>query len=155
MSFDQHNRGPATKPIAWPLSRDPASVLRHRQLGEYVCHPFGGSGLWAHFRALPDGRRFRVTGRSLHPTDVQIRLWKEIDLRLPQLTSAAMESINAPSIEPLPREFSREEVDLSEVRMEENGDVELFFGSPLGDEIDAWPCVIIRDWTVARSHWTA
>ena len=53
----------------------------------------------------------------------------------------------------IPPEFTRDELVLREVRIEEDLTFELFFDTPTGDRIDMWPVVEFRDWQVAGTEW--
>jgi hypothetical protein len=143
----------------------PSPADRHHSL-TYETHPLFGDYIysptiesWTQRRQMSDGRPLLLCGRGRRPTDEQIALFQQIDVRLPELTASAIAVIEPPPIKPprvwlkRPPEFTRDELVLREVRIEEDLTFELFFDTPTGDRIDMWPLVEFRAWEVAGTEW--
>ncbi|HZW31407.1 MAG TPA: hypothetical protein VFF52_11905 [Isosphaeraceae bacterium] len=82
-------------------------------------------------------------------------MWGSIEARLQALVAKAVAAIQAPPDMPRGSRFSREELSLSEVRMESGGVVEFFFDTPLGDELDMWPMATFLDFDLQGWEWVA
>jgi hypothetical protein len=129
----------------------------HPQFGDYIYSPTIKS--WTQRRQMSDGRPLLLCGRGRKPVDEQIALFQEIDLRLPELTALAIAAIQPPPIWPphvsfkRPADFTRDELVLREVRIEEDLTFKLFFDTSTGDRIDMWPLVDFRDWKISGTEW--
>jgi hypothetical protein len=93
----------------------------------------------------------RCSERS--PSTERLKLWKEIDSRLPELEHAAAVAIEAPPMVSLRQGFMREELSLDEVVINADGTFTFSFNSPTGDRIDMWPMVTFQGWAVKESEW--
>jgi hypothetical protein len=132
-----------------------AIILYSFRCGElprrYLTGP--GDGSW---RCKPYGT-FLLRGRSKHPTPSQLSQWREVEARLPELTERAIESIPKPQARDDPkRQFSRDTAELCELRLEQDGSIELFFLPTIPDheEYPLSPVVMFKDWKIVASYWT-
>lgn len=139
----------------FPVLRSPslpqASEHVHPLLGPYLTGP--GDGSW---RCEPYGT-FLLRGRSKHPTPSQLSTWREVELRLPELTAQAIASIPIPQEHDDPKHmFSRDTAKLCELRIEQDGSIELLFEPTIPDheEYLLGPVVIFKDWKIVESYWT-
>ena len=139
----------------FPMRRTPsvpqASEHVHPLLGRYFTGP--GDGSW---RCEPYGT-FLLRGRSSHPTPSQLSKWREVEARLPELTKQAIASIPIPPARDDPkRQFSRDAAELCELRLEQDGSIELFFHPtiPNHEDYGLTPVVIFNDWKIVESYWT-
>ncbi len=114
---------------------------------------------WTQRRQTTRGQPLLLCGRGRRPTDEQIALFQQIDARLPELTASAIAAVDPPPIKPRrvwfkrPPEFTRDELVLREVRIEEDLTFELYFDTPTGDRIHMWPVVEFRGWLVTGADW--
>ena len=144
----------STTPLP-PLSpRHPSLVYEHHpDLGDYVYSP--SIDLWTNRRVTSEGQEILLAGRSRRPSEEQARMWGSIEARLQALVAKAVSAIQAPPDMPRGSRFSREELSLSEARMESGGAVEFFFDTPLGDELDMWPMATFLDFDLQGWEWVA
>lgn len=124
---------------------------RHPDLGDYVYSP--SINLWINWRITSDDHEFRLSGRGTRPSDGQVRLWDSIEGRLQELATKGISAIEAPRRTPLTDRFTREHLSLREVRMESEGVVAFFFGSPLCDELHMWPMVTFQELDLKGWRW--
>jgi hypothetical protein len=139
-----------------PLLRPRNSRLvyeQHPDLGDYVYTP--SIDLWTNRRVTSDGHKFLLAGRSRRPSEEEVRLWCSIEDCLEDLVAKAIAAIEAPPDMPRRRQFSREHLSLREVRMESGGVVELYFHSPLGDELHVWPVATFLHLELQGCEWAA
>lgn len=144
--------------IALPSPTERSRRLTYESLpefGDYIYSPES----WTQRRQWLDGRPLLLCGRGRKPSEEQVALFLQIDERLLELTTLAVNAVDAPPIQPpsspsnrLPQ-FSRDELVLREVRIEKDLAFALFFDTPTGDAIDMWPMVTFTDWRVRDSEW--
>jgi hypothetical protein len=149
---------PSTVALPSPADRHHSLIYEnHPQFGDYIYSHTIES--WTQRRQMLDGQPLLLCGRGRKPTDEQIALFQQIDARLTELNASAIEAVQPPPTKvsrvwlKRPPEFSRNELSLREVRIEEDLTFELFFDTHTGDSIDMWPVVEFRDWHVASSEW--
>jgi hypothetical protein len=82
-----------------------------------------------------------------------MKLWKEIETRLPELTKAAVEAVREPPVTRRRATFSQADLVLVEVRIELDGSFEFFFKSPIDEEIDMGPMVTFSGGIVTGAGW--
>ena len=144
---------PDFRRLARELSKDKVpdtpEELVDPSLGRYVTGP--GDGSW---RCRPHDT-FLLRGRSKHPTPEQISVWREAEVRLPELVERAIASIPPPAAHDPANTFDRAGCKLDEIRLEQDGSVVFFFGpSILVDGYELYPMIVFRDWKITESHWT-
>jgi hypothetical protein len=142
-----------TTPIPSPRwFRNPSLLYGHHpQLGDYIYSPTIES--WTQRRATGEGQLFILSGRGRSPSDDQLELWDEIEVRLPELIRAAVEAVADPPVAPRRARFSKAELVIAEVRMELDGAFAFFFGSPVEDEVEMGPMVTFSGWAVTAAEW--
>src|SRR5688572_10449226 len=94
---------PLTSPIPCPKPQgfiarwfaDPSFVYeRHPVLGDYIYEPTIDA--WMQGRISADKKVFLLRGRGRSPSDVQQRLWSQIEARLAELVELAIEAVPEP-----------------------------------------------------------
>ncbi len=137
---------------AWPYERH--SSLDYESDASFGYYVFcKATGLWSQLRARSDGSEFMLCCRERTPSEIRLRKWGEIDARLLELENQALDSVPPPPIDAARNGFQRNELTLSEVRIEGDGSFSLFFDSPTGDAINLWPVVTFDDWSIRESIW--
>jgi hypothetical protein len=140
-----------------PAPAEPAAPLTclraPPRTGDYVYSP--SIDLWTNRRIASEGQEILLAGRSRRPSEEHARLWGSIEARLEALVAKAVAAIQVPPGMPRSSRFSREELSLSEVRMESGGAVEFFFDTPLGDDLDMWPMATFLDFDLQGWEWVA
>lgn len=141
-----------TKPLPSPIVRHTSLIYEcHPQLGDYIYSP--STNLWTHRRTGIDDRAILVTGRARSPTNEQLALWSEIDKRLFELTTAAVNSTAALLVGQRADHFKPDELVVREIRMEADGSFAFFFGFPREDDMEMWPMVVFSDWVARKAEW--
>lgn len=111
---------------------------------------------WMVHWQLTENRQIIIAGRSKRPTPEQVALWQQAQERLPQLIREANASIPEPSFKNFtPAVIKRDGLELSEIRFERDGTVELFLDFNITDSAgnDLYPQIIFRDWQIVSSEW--
>lgn len=154
----KHRGGPNTFALPSPADRHRSLSYEHLPgFGDYIYD--GGTRAWTQRREDAAGRPLLLRGRSRRPTPEQISLFERIDRDLTRLSSVAIAAVQPPhagffrDVPGSAASFTRDELTLDEVRLEDDGTFALFFSSSTGDTIDAWPMVVFRDWSVERAAW--
>jgi hypothetical protein len=127
-----------------------ASEFIDPSLGSYCTGP--GDGSW---RCKPYGT-FLLRGRSKHPTPAQLAIWREVEAGLPELIEQALASIpDPPIVGTSTGTFARDKTELSELRLERDGHIELLFSPSIPDHDGCYlsPLVIVKDWKITESYW--
>jgi hypothetical protein len=149
---------PSSIALPSPADRHPSLFYENLpDFGDYIYSPSIAS--WTQRRAMNNGQPFLLCGSGRSPSVDQIALWYEIDSRLGELTGAAIEAVDQPPVKlrrsffSLSPTFSRAELILREVRIEQDGSFALYLDTPIGDKIHMWPVVTFSDWRVTDSEW--
>ena len=104
----------------WPHGRHPKLTYEdHPRFGYYVyC---ASTVLWSQLRTRPDGRPLMLRCRERRPSDERLRLWAEVEERLPELEAAAFAAVPDPPVRPWRGRFDRAGLTLDEVVLEDDG----------------------------------
>ena len=100
---------------------------------------------------------FLFHGLGENPIPSQLVIWQQIQARLPELIRQARASIPTPETRDDPmRQFSRDEAQLKEIRIEHDGSIELFFSPTISDHegYPLCPVATFKDWKIIESCWT-
>ncbi|WP_165233319.1 hypothetical protein [Aquisphaera insulae] len=133
------------RPIPTPVKE------HHPDLGEVIASSW--TRLWTSRRVTSEGRELLLAGRGNRPSDWQVRLWRSIEARLPELIAEAVAAVPEPPTLPRKCTFSRDDLTLREVCVEGEDTFDLYFDTPLGDRIDMWPVVTFSGWGIRGCEW--
>lgn len=106
------------------------------------------------YRACPP--KTTLGGPPVPPTPDQRALLDEVRARLPDLFRQAIANIpDLPAGLRPEIPFDRDAIDLQEIRLEADGNVELFFGPCLTvEEQEVYPLVVFHQWRIVEAYWT-
>ena len=143
---------PSTVPLPSPTDRHPNLVYDyHSDLGDFIYSATTRG--WTHLRRKSNGRQLLLLGSGRLPSEPQIQLWNQIDGRLGELVAMAAATVPEPPVQPRGAKFERGDLEIDQVEVTDDGTFFFYFATPVGNEIDLWPMVTFKQWTVMGSEW--
>lgn len=139
-----------------PLHESISECERFVDLTFGDCQYFPSINAWSAQWQLSKNRQIRIFGRSKRSTEEQVALWQQFLERAPTLICEANASITEPRVKGFkPEAIRREGVELSEVRFESDGTVQLFLDLMITDSqgYELCPQVIFKNWELVGSEW--
>ena len=91
--------------------------------------------------------------RERRPSEGRLKLWAEIEARLPELEVTAIAAVPDPPPSRWSTGFERGTLTLDEIVIEGDDTFEFFLHTPIGDKLDMWPIATFVGWVVRDAEW--
>jgi hypothetical protein len=142
----------STEPVPIPDRLSPDRLYENdARLGPFVYYSPSIKS-WMQWRVDDAGGKLQLMGHGRQPSDVQVALWAEVEARLPELRQAAVNAAGVLLVGERADTFAAGELELKQVRFEEDGTIELLLDFPR-NSLYMWPMVTLSDWIPTRVRW--